>query len=1475
MAAKGKKGGGSTAGKSGKTASRSTKTAAKAPADRVTKSSAAKPPAVTRAAVPTRTTAATTVVTDRVGAVTAVGGVVSGPIVAGPITDGPIIAIPVLDFTGNLFEAGRPGAAVVRPDDLLALRVERRNLNIVPGTPPRLVKAGSGSAFLILHFPPQAITEETFFEAAPPAVSNPPPQRPDEPAKPDPPGGSEDPRVPPIRARIAGESRLSFQVPDGFDVPYTLEGVLEACRTLALSVAANARLPGPTISVIQVSDLFNVSAIKALKPQQRAALSSFAARSVQIGAIQGDSATLRMRQFTAGPATKAIAVPVGRIPDLSIRPNPPRPALPASTATSIEFPWRLILSPHADERWHHASVPATSPATGRTELWHSRLVAPNSQGEVIEPPHPDPQRTVRAIWALTGEASTRNMQSQWPDPSADLPLPSTSPFRMPMDDFDRFQIAHLSSNFSVSGYSPQAVNTNLMMLSSLGAWLDSRGAWDPPGLSVEEWVHRASMARDHYVRIVYRGFLFPFGHRVSLVKVSERKFHNGKATAEQKPGNPAYLRQRLFIIVRERERTFDDPRYQNIRDMAGNVFYIRQFPFSSVRILTQVTPNLDQPNVGPSKIDNFGQLMFWPHVGGQPFKFPCVATDLDGHRIAFDLPMIFMDNTLACPRSFNPTTKKLEPQFAAAETNAITARNAFDAGGGKNIAGIKQQRVALATSLKPGDTSVQVENIIFGGEAEQNNTFLRNISDDLSRPVFFPKIRETRARIGALAHLTGSPKSNKLLWNAHYLKHGFDANKGQVFVDVANESGMAMLDFSAQGDRSGGYVQPNMKPNALSRFAGPVMGDVGQFIAGTVPDGGGFPTSISDLPLPLLFGCIPLGELIKAVADLVDAPDKIPKFGSEAANQVESFINGLARLYGFVIDLAAKPGSIADAAMAAFKATLADLLQQGQAYAAAQMAPVQVAANQLTAALNDVIAKVQPLIDAAIDGAPGLPSLGQLPNSIADARARVADLKNAANANVGGATLPSGLRQSVLSFAQTLDGFLADLQTFPTLVTQGKALFDALDAIVGQPDQIGNLFADPGTLQTRVEAVANAIGPLKATVGGIKLLDGAPRKAIVEAMSAVEQVLGGVADLLQLVEMLTGEELTIRFDWNPQIDNWWLPGVSHSEDPIFRANDKRGFLVAVEAKVKKTGGSTPKINVTCGLKHFDLILIAPASFMELNFEKIEFTVDSAAKMDVDVLLTDIKFVGPLSFVETLRDLIPLDGFSDPPFLDISPQGIDAGFNIALPGITVGVMSLTNLSLGAGFTIPFIGQPLSVRFNFCTREQPFCLTVYMFGGGGFFGVTIDPHGVQILEASFEFGASISIDLGVASGGVYVMAGLYFRMEQDAASLTGYFRLGGHVDVLGIITASLELYLELRFEFESGKCVGKASLTIEISVFIFSGSVTVTCERKFAGANGDPSLRQMLGFQPELPLGDELALIDATTDYAWREHCEAFA
>jgi hypothetical protein len=1403
------------------------------------------------------------------GPVVAAGGSSGaiGAVGAGPaITEiGPQFS--VLRPMTSLFDPARPGKPAVRPNDLLALRIELVNMKVQPGSPPTLSRgpASSGASYIVLHFPPQALAEQVFFQAAVPGTQPPrvPPSAPPQ----SPPSANENPLPPPIRARIAGESRLVFKVPDGFSVPYQLANVLEACQQLAPNVPGNA-LPRSQGALVVSAAVLSAAALAKISTSQRAALSSFALRSLSLQAQDGAASPVLMSRVTQMGASIGLKMTAVKVPSVRIK---PRPGLPGDTQTAIEMPWRLILAPHAGERWRHAAEPVTSPVTQRTELWHSRLVAPGTNGKFIEPPRPDPARTLRAVWALTGEGSdaAKPMQSAFIT-AANLPSTagSPSPFRATLSDFDRYQITHLSSNFSVSNYAPQPLDTNLMLLSSLGGWLDARGAWDPPGLSVEEWVHRASMGRDHYVRVVYKGYLFPFGHRVALIKVSERKFHNGRAGTTRIDGNPAYLRQRMFIIVRERERVFVDPQLLTTDGKSMQ----RQFPFNSVRIVTSVTPDIDPPESAASAIGGFGQTLFWPCVGGQPFAFRCVATDIDGRRAQFELPLIFMDNTMASPRDL--VGGKLMPAYGTAKINAGVAQDEWLANGSRasrRFAQFKRQRIALAPSLKSGDTSVEVEELEFGVEADAASNGLSTYSEKLSRPVFYPSLRAARVRIGALAQLSGSDKNNRLVWNLHYLTNGFDpVNKGQVFATIESEADMAKLDFSTQGDRSGGFVQPNLKPSALSRLTGPVAGDAGKFLQGKLEPTGVFPSSLSDLPLPLLFGCIPLGEVIQAVADLTGSPQKVPKFASEAATQVESFVNGLVRAYEFVRDVGSHSGALAQAAIDVLNGILQDLLDQALALVQAQVAPVIAAVSQLKTALTNLRSQFDALVPGVGGDLPGIdsvPSLAALPGLIDTVLPKVAAIATAIN----GATLPSGFKQSALGLVGKAQNILNDFKTLAQLIPQGKALYASLDAIVGHPETLGDLFSDPGALADKLEDVQNAIGPIKTTLTDFHLLDGAPKQTLLEVLGVVMDVLGGAEQLLELLEMLTGEELVVRFDWNPEIKSW---GFTPNK-PLFRANDPHGFLIAVEARVKKAGGSAPKIQVVCSLKHFDLVLINPAAFIELNFEKIEFKVDSASKMNVDVLLSDIKFVGPLSFVETLKDLIPLDGFSDPPYLDITPQGIDAGFSLALPNIAVGMFALTNLSLGAGFTVPFIGQPLSVRFNFCTREQPFHLTVSMFGGGGFFGITIDPHGVQILEASLEFGAALEVDFGVASGGVSVMAGIYFRMEQDAASLTGYFRLAGHVEVLCIVSASLELYLELRYEFESGKCVGKAKLTIEISVFIFSGSVTITCERKFSGSNGDPSFRQLMGLQPALPLADELALIDNTTDYAWRDYVEAFA
>ena len=1337
---------------------------------------------------------------------------------------------------------------------------------------PKLRKEVEGKpAYIILHFPPQSFAEQTFPE----------------------PGDG--PSSFPIRARIAGESRLVFIVPDNFNIEYSLASVLKACQDLPLKVSAAAEGPvplmlyNPSPDVSLVSSLFKISEKELLPLKRRAILSSAAVKTLQTLQFSGDADLV-----SSGPAINPQPEPPGMpsMPGLSekkyttldiktesIRNTKPYPKEPDKDMTSIEMPWRLILSPRSNGRWRHAANPVFSSKTKHTELWHSRLVVPHD-GKEIQPPYPDKERIVRAIWALKGEgneAATTNMESSWP---STLPEEGAKQFLTTLTNEHRYQIAHLSSNFNNGSYEPKPIDTNMMMLSALGGWLDSRGAWEPAaGTSVEEWVHRATMGRDHYVRIVERGFLFPFGHRVSLVTIHERKFHHWL------DGNPACLRKRQFIVVREKERTYDDLHQKAETD--NRYSFARKFPFSRVELLTEMTPDLDQrykqipgatpippvfpPGIRKNNLDNetWGDSMFWPCIrvddDAKPFQFQCAATDREGRRVLFELPMIFMKNTMAAPTD---TNKALD--YSKAAYNANLAIKEFGARTNYNTANFNLQRVALAPSTKSGDTSVLAENMTFGGFTGVEFTsapgpappeILRTYSNGLTRPIWVPQMEKAKAQIEPIAQLTGTKTPHDITFNNRFLGVGFNpgngsgGNQGEVFIDVSGPG----LDFSSQGDKSGGFIQPNFTPNALSRLAGPVMnGNDQSFAGGTMPL---FP---SIEPLPLLFGCISLGELIPSVSNVARNLDRVPKIISEAGTQTDSFFNDLARLSGFVDDFPTQLVRIAKAALTGFTThTLVDLEKDTKNYV-----PTKTAVGTVTQRLSS--------IDLTNLTTPSW-NWVDFNTKINAAEGAVETLKNAS------VSLPADLKQPILNTVQKLNALLNQLRSLESLISAGSGLKGALEAIVGKPDELIKLLTEdknpktpkPTLLSTLLSTLGAKIESLETKLKTAELLDGAPRNAMLAVLKATKDAIEIYKTSgKSLMDQFTGDELTVRFDWNPQITSW-PPG----KPPIFRPNDERGLMIAVESKVKKNGLASSKTSVNCSLKNFDLILVGKNRFIELGFKKIEFTIDSNAKTNVDVLLSGVKFVGPLSFVETLRDLIPLDGFSDPPYLDITKEGIDAGYSIALPSITCGVLNIANLSLGAGFTVPFIGkQPLSIRFNFCTREKPFLLTVFIFGGGGFFNITIDPKGVQMLEAALEFGAAVFLDFGVASGELHAMAGIYFKIQSNEndeteVTLAGYFRLGGSVNVLGLISASIELYMSLGYE--AGKCVGKAELKISVSVAFFSTSVTISCERKFAGSNGDPTMRQMLGFNPDLTLEEELGAIGEETEYAWRDYLEAFA
>jgi type VI protein secretion system component Hcp len=337
-------------------------------------------------------------------------------------------------------------------------------------------------------------------------------------------------------------------------------------------------------------------------------------------------------------------------------------------------------------------------------------------------------------------------------------------------------------------------------------------------------------------------------------------------------------------------------------------------------------------------------------------------------------------------------------------------------------------------------------------------------------------------------------------------------------------------------------------------------------------------------------------------------------------------------------------------------------------------------------------------------------------------------------------------------------------------------------------------------------------------------------------------------------------QLTTALDWEPPSVNPKTLGPAEFNPD---ANGAHTALKVHGTITRPIGGADPTFRFTGRLNDFDVTVLKAVT---VNFVDFAFTVQSGAKPDVTVHLASdpIKFSGDLEFVEGLRKAIPPGLFGDGPSLDLSEDGIRAGFAVALPPIAVGVFALKDVTLGAGLTLPFVDGKPALDFRVSQREHPFLLAVAIFGGGGFFHLQVDTAGIKELEAGLEFGAVASLDIGVASGGVQMMAGIYFSIQRRdpdnklAPTLSGFLVVGGQLRVLGLITVSV--VFNLTFTYDGGKhaAYGRATLVVQVDVALIHQSVKLTVEKSFGGRDGDPTFRELM-----------------TGPAQWRAYAEAFA
>lgn len=428
-------------------------------------------------------------------------------------------------------------------------------------------------------------------------------------------------------------------------------------------------------------------------------------------------------------------------------------------------------------------------------------------------------------------------------------------------------------------------------------------------------------------------------------------------------------------------------------------------------------------------------------------------------------------------------------------------------------------------------------------------------------------------------------------------------------------------------------------------------------------------------------------------------------------------------------------------------------------------------------------------------------------------------------------------------------------------------------------------FAAAGARTGMVAAPNMAVTEISRLAGPIA---GGPFPPRPQDMFAEEARLFGVISLRRIVSVITSRP---QITWSdvvgaPSAKLTWSEKLTTEVEPFHPKTPTSKVFLEVLSQVVD---GRPQLRTTGEVTDFTLEIPTRASaLVVLTFKKVRFTGNSGENPSLTFELADARLAGKLNFVKTLAEKIPQAGRGGPR-VEVSALQIRATYTIAVPTLGMGVFTLQNLAIRIGLTLSLEQRPIEIDFAFATRERPFLVTVSGFGGGGYLELGVSAggsdEGLQRFVGGIEFGASVAMDFGVASGEVHVFGGVVFVKKGGTIEITGYLRIGGSVSVLGLIRVSVELTLSLTYDVESNELRGSARLVITVDLTFWSTSVTLECHKSFKGPSlvADPrhapaaSLEGAQVFEEaSSPTSTvEAALGPQGSSFPWQTYCRAFA
>jgi len=260
------------------------------------------------------------------------------------------------------------------------------------------------------------------------------------------------------------------------------------------------------------------------------------------------------------------------------------------------------------------------------------------------------------------------------------------------------------------------------------------------------------------------------------------------------------------------------------------------------------------------------------------------------------------------------------------------------------------------------------------------------------------------------------------------------------------------------------------------------------------------------------------------------------------------------------------------------------------------------------------------------------------------------------------------------------------------------------------------------------------------------------------------------------------------------------------------------------------------------LNNFNVaVKISSEDVLLVKFSEFDIKSSDKAAKKVSVKIHSVAFGGPLDFFAKLAEKVKMPGSG----LRINPsfRDLEIGYSFPIPSITSPAFNFSNIKFDVALRITYADsssvKPLLLEVGINRPADKFLITVGIFGGRGHFTLSASPERLEKIDAAIEYGGYIGINLGIASGYVFLFAGvrMIYKSSGDL-TLVGYIICEGGVTVFGFISIYLTVELAMTYRRINNQAAlyGSAYLRYSVKIGFFKMSFGIGFTKQITGAKG---------------------------------------